>query len=447
MARLPGAWQARLRAAHSGHKATIRAMVWLTAFVLAAKAIAAVKEVVIAYRFGSSEVLEGYLLAYNLASWPVSLLFSVMSFVLVPELVRRQSQPDHGHAWQRRMTAWVWGGALMMGGGVALILPPLTHSGALGLGSTGREAALAMFPAMGFVTAVGILAAWHACQLISLQRHANTFLEAMPALGILVMVLWIPAAVVESLLWGTALGFALQLVLLMLVVKTAGLPLAPVARQSLPLDGQMWQRINVLLAAQVLLGFGGAVDQIILAHLPQGELAAFGYANRVMALVLTLSATVSGRALLPVLSGLDPQAGYAIARRWAWLLFWLGVLTAALITVGARPVIALLFERGAFTAEHTELTASILRWMALQIPLYLVNTVWIQWALTCPGYARTMLMAAIFGLALKWLVIAILIAFFEWTVHAIGLGLAVLTVGYFLVLIRFVQRQFVQTKP
>lgn len=423
--RLPASWQARLRSAHPGHKATLRGMVWLATFVLAAKAIAAIKEVAVAYHFGTSEVLEGYLLVFNLAAWPISLLYGVMSFVLVPELVRRQQSPDGGRRWQREVTTWVWGLALIAGVGVAMVLPPLIRSGWLGLGPAGREAALATPPTMGAVVTLGIVGAWHACQLMSRQRHANTFLEAMPALGILGMVLLVPSPVVGSLLWGTVLGFAVQAVLLVVAVRAIGLPVVPAASGAPPLNTAMLRRLNVLLAAQVLLGLGGIVDQIILAHLPPGELAAFGYANRVMALVLTLSSTVTGRALLPVLSGLTAQEGYAIARRWAWLLFWLGGVVAVLVMVGAAPVIALLFERGAFTAAHSEQTASILKWMAPQLPLYLVGTVWVQWLLSQPGRIRALWWAAVWSVSAKLAVSLALIHTFDWRAEAVAAGLVV----------------------
>lgn len=68
---LPDPWRSRLRHTHAGHKAAVRGMVWLSVFVLAAKGVAAFKEMAVAYRFGTAEALEGYLLAFNLASWQI----------------------------------------------------------------------------------------------------------------------------------------------------------------------------------------------------------------------------------------------------------------------------------------------------------------------------------------------------------------------------------------
>lgn len=436
---LPTRWQARLRAAHAGNKAAIRGMVWLTFFVLVAKGVAALKEVAVAYRFGTSAMLEGYLLVFNLATWPASVSMSVMHFVLVPALVRVQhAAPDGGHAWQRQVTTWVWGASVLAGLAVATFLPSLIRSGWLGLTEAGRQAALETLPAMGIVTTLGVVGGWHACQLMSRQRHVNTFLESMPALAILGIVLVAPMAAVDSLLWGTLLGFALQAALLMAIVRAGGMPVAPAASVSRPLDRALLTNFNVLLAAQALMGVGSVIDQIVLAHLPAGELATFGYANRVMALMLTLTSTVVGRALLPVLAGLSPQEGYVVARRWAWLFFGLGMLGMLIVMVSALPMVQLLFQRGAYTAEDAETTASVLAWMVLQLPLYVVNIVWSQWALSRPGHAQAFWWAAVASLLVKWGVVALLIVILNWTANAVALGVAASAAGYFVVLYRFV---------
>lgn len=436
---LPDPWRSRLRHTHAGHKAAVRGMVWLSVFVLAAKGVAAFKEMAVAYRFGTAEALEGYLLAFNLASWLISLLYSIMYFALVPALVRQQTAPDGGRAWQRQITAWVWVAALMAAAIVAALLPLFIRSGWLGLAPAGRQAALVTTPVLSVVTGLGVLASWHACQLMSRQRHANTFLEAMPAAGILVAVLLVPAAAVDSLLWGTLAGFLAQWVLLMGVTRAIGLPVAPTVSTTWPLDRALGQSAGWLLAAQLVSGMGGVIDQIILAHLHAGALATFGYANRVMALVLTLTATVVGRALLPVLAGLSAADAYAVARRWAGWLFGLGVLGAVLIIASAPFAIALLFERGAFTPDDTVQTARLLMGMALQLPLYLAGTVWVQWLLTRPGHGQVMWWAAACSVMAKLAVTLGLIVLADWQAQAVVAGLVAATVAYFVPL-RYLRR-------
>ena len=438
---LPERWQKRLRAAHVGHKQVVRAAAWLTLFVLLAKGIAALKEVAVAYRFGTSAVLEGYLLTFNLGTLPVSLALSIMSAALVPRLVRQQQgSANGGREWQRQVTTWVWVGAVLAALVFWLTVPPLIQAGWLGLGAEGRQAAQAAVPTMAVVTAFGVVAAWHATQLMSRQRHANTLLEATPAASILVAVLLLPGAALDALLWGTGLGFALQLMLLAFIVRAARMPVAPGVPRQWPFDRSLTTRVGWLAAAQALMALGGLVDQVILAHLPPGTLAAFGYANRVMALVLTLSASVLGRALLPVLAGLDQEAARAVARRWAGWMFWLGLVGALLLALAADPVVRLIFERGAFSAQDRVATATLLRWLAMQLPLYLVGAVWVQWLLTQARAGPVLWWAAVAGVLGKLVVSLGLIHGLGWGGEAVCAGLAAATLFVYWVLRRYLKK-------
>ncbi len=65
---LPSSVRARLRGAHAANKAIVRSGFWLVLFVLAAKLVAAGKEMAVAYRYGASATVEGYLFVFNLLS-------------------------------------------------------------------------------------------------------------------------------------------------------------------------------------------------------------------------------------------------------------------------------------------------------------------------------------------------------------------------------------------
>ena len=171
---LPAVVQARLRGAHAANKAIVRSAFWLMLFVLAAKLVAAGKEMAVAYRYGTSATVEGYLFVFNLPSWPVTLLFSVMSAVFIPRRVALQrDEPDAAVPWQRQVTTWVWLQALALGVVSATGLPLLLATGWLSLESAALAAAQAVLPWLAGMVTLGIVAGWHACHLMSRQRHAN----------------------------------------------------------------------------------------------------------------------------------------------------------------------------------------------------------------------------------------------------------------------------------
>lgn len=439
---LPATLQQRLGQAHATNKAIVRGMIWLGLFVLAAKGVAAAKEVAVAWRYGTSGVLEGYLLVFTLASWPISLFAAATRFVLVPTLVRlRQEDAAASSQWQRQITAWVWTMAVGITILTAIALSVLLETGWLGLTSAGRAAARDALPWMAAMVGLGMVAAWHACQLMSVQRHANTFLEAMPALAILIAVVLWPGSGMPPLLWGTVMGFAAQAVLVAWAVHVAGMPVAPGSLSGRPFSLSMRATAYWLLAAQGLMAAAGVLDQIILAHLPTGSLAAYAYANRLMALVLSLSSLVLGRAMLPVLAAVaNADETYSLARGWAKRMCWAGVAGAVFMVLLAYPAVELLFERGAFTSQDTAAVAELLVLLALQLPLYLVGTVWVQWALTRPEHAPALWWAAVASVLTKLLIMLSLIALLDWGASAVALALTASTIAYWWVLKRFVRR-------
>lgn len=426
---LPAPVRSRLIGAHAANKAIVRSAFWLVLFVLTAKLVATGKEIAVAYRFGTSATVEGYLFVFNLLSWPVSLLFSVMSAVVIPHLVAIQrTDPTHAAGWQRQVTTWVWLTAFTLGGGTALALPPLVATGWLGLEAPALASARETLPWLSGMVTLGIVAAWYACQLMSRQKHANTFLEAMPALGILVAVLVWPAAgqSAQPLLWGTLAGFLAQVVLLGWVARHAHLPIGLTWPPEQPFRRDLLGKAGWVLAGQFIMGAAGVIDQILLAHMPSGNLASYGYAYRVMSLALTLSATVIGRAFLPVLAGEPNEAvRLELTRRWARRMLWLGVMSALLLIALAQPVVALLFERGNFTVEDTERVTHLLRLMALQWPPYLAGIVWVQYALTRSDGGRELWWAALTGTLAKLSVALGLIAWANWEAEAVCIGTAI----------------------
>jgi peptidoglycan biosynthesis protein MviN/MurJ (putative lipid II flippase) len=139
------------------------------------------------------------------------------------------------------------------------------------------------------------------------------------------------------------------------------------------------------------------LDQFFAVRMGEGVLAGYSYAQRIIALVLGLTATVIGRAMLPVFSSVsDIRTSFVMAARWAWRLAGLGLLGALVLFLIAEWAVMLLFQRGAFIANDTREVAQILRMLALQLPFYLFAMVLVQW-LGAAGKAAWLLLGAIAG--------------------------------------------------
>ena len=427
---LPNSLRDRLRLMSIENKTILRGMSRVAVFLMLAKLIAAVKEMFVAYCYGTSAVVDGYLFAFNLIMWPGNVFFSVISFVLIPYLVSmRVEKPDQEARFRSELlfVTIVIGIVVSYVAGIALL--GFVASGMAGLSVLGQQAALIAIPWLAPTVAFCCLAALYSTWLMSERRHANTFLEAMPALCVvLALLIWMLLDIslgqsLVPLVAGTLAGFALQTGLLAYLTGCG-------FRAAWPnVSSPHWQGLRhvfgAMLLAQIVMTSSGLVDQFFAVRMGEGVLAVYSYAQRVMGLLLGFSAVVIGRALLPVLSGVtDARLSWQIAKRWAWLFGLFGVVGAGMLGLMANLIVAILFERGAFTAADTTAVSEVLVVLGIQLPFYLAGIVFVQWLGAVKQQDR-LLMVASAGFIVK-LVCALLLYDFN------GVGLAWSTVAMYL---------------
>jgi putative peptidoglycan lipid II flippase len=116
------------------------------------------------------------------------------------------------------------------------------------------------------------------------------------------------------------------------------------------------------------------VDIILASMLPIGAVSFLYYADRLNQLPLGLIGTAVGTALLPKLAARfaanDHDGGQFLFNRALELTLLLTLPAATALVVMPHEIIALLFERGAFTATDTMQTARALFAYALGLPAY-----------------------------------------------------------------------------
>lgn len=437
---LPARWRTRALNASSENRAILRGAGWVTIFLLGAKLIAAFKEILVAKYYGTGFLIDGYLFAFNVASWPLGVISHVAIFVLVPLLVRMQAEaPQDMPRFKTELLTASLGIGFLLAMVIYGLLPIVIQSDWIGMSSRTQVAALQTIPFVAAMVFFGIVAAMYSTWLMSRQRHANTFLEGIPALVVAAILLLWPwdsvALTLTPLLWGTVIGFMLQASWLAILTRGyVGMQVIAMPRRS-PHWRAVYNAFSVLLLAQFIMSTTALVDQFLLARLPEGSLAAFGYAQRVMALVLGLSATVLGRAMLPVFASVaDAGASWKLARYWIWRVFWIGFAGAAALVLLGKAVVELLFERGAFTPDDTQAVTQILVVLALQLPSYLAGTVWLQWLLSRHGAASPLVIAAVVSSTIKIGMAFVLVVVLDMGVIALAYTYVVFSVFYLVVL-------------
>lgn len=424
----------RWRASTEEHRSILSGLALVVAFSVVGKAATAAREVAIAWRFGVSAEVDAYLFVFNIVNWASLIWFSVLTVVLIPLEARLRR---HSPAQLRVFRAQLLGAAIALGllivpaGQIAIPLVLTSH--AVGLPPRTAQLAMQIVPALAWVALPGVLIGLYSTWMMSGGRNVNTLLEGVPSLVILVAVL--VSAGIESLVWGTVLGFALHLACVAWPRVRSRDVWVPAFGFSAPPWHAFVRGFTAVLAGQAILSVTTLVDQFFAARLGEGAISSLGFAGRLLGLINGVMAIAVTRATLPVFSRAVPADLPRIRRvafHWAAALALVGA-TAALVGWAAAPsVVRVLFEHGTFSAADTELVATLFRFGLLQLPFYFASLVLVSLHASRGGYG-VLVLSGVLGLTVKVVAIWLLIGAFG--LKAMMLAAALMYLGNLLLLV------------
>jgi putative peptidoglycan lipid II flippase len=365
----------------SANRKIFRAVTILSGFAGVVLAATTARELVVANYFGRSDALDAYITAYVLPLFIVTLVSKSFDAAVIPTFVEVR-ESEGAEAAQRLFSgALVWSLALLAA--IALLLAafapyylPLLASGfsASKLLLT-RKLLYFMLPliVMSAVTVNGT----------ALLNAGERF--ALPALlpvlaplgGLLCLIAFGSRWGIYALAAGTVAGTALQAASLVVLARSHGVSLSP--RWS-GFDLKLRQVIGQyvpMVAGALLMGTTELVDQAMAAMLQPGSVAALGYARKIVNVSVVVGAIPLGAATLPYFSDMVAKGAWESCRHtlrtYTGLILLVTVPVTAGMVVFARPLVRILFQRGAFTASDTAVVSHAEAWLALQVPFYLVG--------------------------------------------------------------------------
>lgn len=125
--------------------------------------------------------------------------------------------------------------------------------------------------------------------------------------------------------------------------------------------------------------FNGVIDRIFCSLLREGITSAMSYANKVQLLFYTLTTSIFISVCYPRINRQfadgDKESGMYYIRQAVLVALYISLPVIGGLFLFAKPVVTLLFERGAFTVDSTALTAECLAFYALGIPFYALREI------------------------------------------------------------------------
>jgi putative peptidoglycan lipid II flippase len=109
------------------------------------------------------------------------------------------------------------------------------------------------------------------------------------------------------------------------------------------------------------------------------------FANRFVSVVVTLMAGSVASALTPNLSTMIAGSDWNLCRKtlrtWAGGMAAASVPVAMLLIVGAKPLVRITLQHGAFGPNDTAVVRTVLAMYAIQIPFFVVSRVYYQFVI------------------------------------------------------------------
>ncbi len=345
----------------------------VAAATLLSRVFGFVRDAVLAWFLGAGMGADAFIVAFRIPNL-LRRLFAEgsLSVAFVPVFSESLAVQGKEEATRMACSALQWLSMLLAAAAAAgiLIAPFLVRIIAPGFGAVPAKLALTialtrlMFPYVFFIGLVALcMGILNALDLFAAPALAPVLLN-LSMIGAVFCVAPRLKTPIYGLAGGVIVGGMLQLALQIPFLVKKGVRFWKIPFGFHP-------RLRRVLVLMLPMVFGAAVYQInilvgtlLASLLPQGSVSYLYYADRLVQFPLGIFATAAGTAVLPSLSRQAAAKDLDRLRQtfgWAMQLITFITLPAMVGLILLRqPIVALLFQRGAFDAETTQLTAQAL---------------------------------------------------------------------------------------
>ena len=342
------------------------------------KLLAVVKELVVAWKFGTADDLDAFLIALMIPSLLIAIIAGSFNSALIPTYIKVRDLEGKAVAQKLFAGATVWSlGLLIITTVVILATSPLYLPSITG-GFAPAKLALTyrlLWLISPMILLTGVSTIWGAI-LNAGERFALVALAPILTSAVTIVLLLVnPTWGVFNLGMGMIVGQLLEMVVVGSALRRQGISLMPSWHGFDANLKEVAGQYAPMIAGAFLMCSTGLVDQSMAAMLPSGSVAALAYGNRIIALPIVIATTALSTAVIPYFSKMVALNDWKGLRRslksYLGLIFAVTIPFAGLIIIFSEQIVRLLLQRGSFNAENTHLVAQIQACFALEIPFYI----------------------------------------------------------------------------
>lgn len=174
---------------------------------------------------------------------------------------------------------------------------------------------------------------------------------------------------IKGLAWGTLIGISSQYLFQMPAIRKLGMRYKMILDLKDPGIKQMGLLIWPILFGSTASQINVIVNRILASGLPEGSISALNYADRLNSAALAIFAATISAVIYPLLSEHSATGNQSRFRRLAVTSLNVTIFFMVPLAVGIFilriPIITLLFQRGAFGVNDTQITAIALQYYVI----------------------------------------------------------------------------------
>lgn len=361
-----------------------RAFATVSGFVILSRILGFARDMLIARALGTSYIADAFFVAFRFPSLFRNLFAEGAlnaSFVPVFSAVLETQSREHARLFAEQVLSLLLITLVLFFFAVEAAMPWFLDIVAPGFGDHPEQYDLAVrltrltFPFLLFVALSALLTGL----LNSLYRFAAGAGAPVMLNVVLLCILFVAwpsrEAVGTALATGVAIGGFVQFMVLIVACHRAGMDLRLLRPRLTPDVRRMLRLIGPAAlgagTAQINLVIGTALGSLV----GTGAISYLYYAERVNWLPVGVLGAAMGTAVLPRISRLlkagDAASAMATQNRALEILALFGLPAAGALIVMADPIVTVLYQRAAFTADDTVKTAAALTAYACGLPAYL----------------------------------------------------------------------------
>jgi putative peptidoglycan lipid II flippase len=363
-----------------------RAVVVVGTCSVIARLAATAKELGVAGWFGRGDALDALLIAMILPATITGLVAGSFNSALIPPYI--QTRENHGHEAAQRLfsSVQVVSLLLLIGASILLAVAAPYYLPLLGSGFSVAKLLLTrqlFYIVLPIVVLNGAITIWSSVLNAGEKFALPALTPALtPLVTLLILFLLGRTWGIFALATGTVAGTVLEASLLLQVMRSHGLRLRLRWYGLSPELRLVFRQYAQMVTGTLVLTVSLIIDQSMAAMLKSGSVAALSYGYKIVGVIVALTSAALSTAVLPYFSKMIARKDWNGCRR-TLKVYSLLVLSATIpltlgLIAGSRPLVRLLYQRGAFTETDTVAVSAVQIFFALLIPFAAWGTLFVR---------------------------------------------------------------------